>query len=72
VGAESDYWKEVLKVTRTYWREMISPIAPCRSLMTGILNFLSWRKHRFDMLTSFSWTRRRTLIFATRTWRPNR
>src|ERR1700680_368589 len=25
VGAESDYWKNVLKVTRAYWREMISP-----------------------------------------------
>ena len=24
VGAESDYWQEVLKVTRAYWREMIS------------------------------------------------
>lgn len=24
-GAESDYWKEVLKVTRAYWRQMISP-----------------------------------------------
>jgi F-box protein, helicase, 18 len=25
VGAESGYWTEVLKVTRAYWREMISP-----------------------------------------------
>jgi F-box protein 18 (helicase) len=25
IGAESDYWKEVLKVTRAYWREMTSP-----------------------------------------------
>jgi F-box protein 18 (helicase) len=25
VGAESDYWTELLKVTRAYWREMISP-----------------------------------------------
>jgi F-box protein 18 (helicase) len=46
VGAESDYWNEVLKVTRTYWREMISPDSAVPLSHDGYLKFFVLEKTR--------------------------
>ena len=44
VGAQSDYWKDVLKVTRVYWREMISPDSPVPLSHDGYLKLFVLEK----------------------------